>query len=111
MRHYEITLLIHPDRSGKINSMIEGYTSAIIKSGGKIHRQEDLGRMHLAYPIKKVAKAHYMLLNIECGLEGKAELESKLQFNDAILRHMMLVRKAAPSGPSAMLMNNKEKER
>ena len=86
MRHYEIILLIHPDQSEQVNAMVERYKGVVTASGGKVHRMEDWGRRQLAYMIQKLAKAHYICMNIECSNEALAELETGFRFNDAVLR-------------------------
>ena len=95
MRHYEIVFLVHPDQSEQVPAMVERYRATIENSGGVIHRLEDWGRRQLAYPINKIHKAHYVLLNIECGAEALAELESAFRFNDAVLRNLVVRRKEA----------------
>ena len=87
MRHYEIVLIVHPDQSEQVPAMMERYTTQITAAGGKVDRFEDWGRRQLAYPIQKLAKAHYLCWNIECSQETLDELEHNLRFNDAILRH------------------------
>lgn len=100
MRHYEIVFLVHPDQSAQVPAMIERYKSTIEEAAGKIHRLEDWGRRHLAYPIKKIHKAHYVLMNIECDQATLEELESAFRFNDAILRSLTLAMKEAVTEPS-----------
>lgn len=100
MRHYEIVFLVHPDQSSQVSAMIDRYKSTIESAAGKIHRLEDWGRRHLAYPIKKLHKAHYVLMNIECDQATLTELETSFRFNDAILRSMTLVQKQAITEPS-----------
>jgi small subunit ribosomal protein S6 len=95
MRHYEVLFLVHPDQSEQVPSMVERYTSSIKEKGGQIHRLEDWGRRHLAYPIQKVHKAHYILMNIECGEDVLEELGNTFRFNDAIIRNM-IIRTDAP---------------
>ena len=95
MRHYEVVFLVHPDQSDQVPAMVERYRSMIETSGGAIHRFEDWGRRQLAYPINKVHKAHYILMNIECNLEVLNELKNAFKFNDAVIRDMFLVRKEA----------------
>lgn len=90
MRHYEVVFLVHPDQSEQVPAMIERYRSIIESRDGVIHRQEDWGRRQLAYPINKIYKAHYTLLNIECTQEALEELTSAFKFNDAVIRHMIL---------------------
>jgi len=108
MRHYEIVFLVHPDQSEQVPAMVERYRNMITSSGGAIHREEDWGRRQLEFPIKKIHKAHYVLLNIECSQDVLDELESAFRFNDAVLRHLTLSCKAAVSEKSAMM---KEVER
>lgn len=100
MRHYEIVFLVHPDQSAQVPAMIERYRSTIEEAAGKIHRLEDWGRRHLAYPIKKIHKAHYVLMNIECDQATLEELEAGFRFNDAILRSQTLLQKEAITEPS-----------
>ncbi|MBA2649945.1 MAG: 30S ribosomal protein S6 [Legionella sp.] len=108
MRHYEIMFLVHPDQSEQVPGMVERYEGIISKHEGLIHRKEDLGRRQLAYPINDLHKAHYILLNIECNQESLDELKNAFKFNDAILRHLILVQKRAITGES--VLNKKEKE-
>ena len=108
MRHYEIVFLVHPDQSEQVPAMVERYRSMIINSSGKVHREEDWGRRQLEFPIKKIHKAHYVLMNIECSQEILDELESAFRFNDAVLRHLTLTCKSAETEKSAMM---KEVER
>jgi small subunit ribosomal protein S6 len=103
MRHYEIVLLIHPDQSEQVPAMLERYKGLITTGGGKVHRVEDWGRRQLAYLINKLAKAHYLLLNIECSKETLAELETGFRFNDAVLRHLTVQKSKAETGPSIIL--------
>ena len=102
MRHYEIVFLVHPDQSAQVPAMIERYKNTIEDASGKIHRLEDWGRRHLAYPIKKIHKAHYVLMNIECDQATLEELEAGFRFNDAILRSQTLLQKEAITEPSAI---------
>jgi small subunit ribosomal protein S6 len=95
MRHYEIVFLVHPDQSEQVPSMVERYSGTVTASGGKVHRLEDWGRRHLAYPIQKVHKAHYVMLNVECDNETLEELNNTFRFNDAVLRSMVVRRKEA----------------
>lgn len=111
MRHYEIVFLVHPDQSSQVPAMIERYKSTIEEASGKIHRLEDWGRRHLAYPIKKIHKAHYVLMNIECGQETLEELESGFRFNDAILRSLTLVQKEAITEPSAIATSGNDDQK
>jgi small subunit ribosomal protein S6 len=103
MRHYEIVFLVHPDQSAQVPAMVERYKTSIAEAGGKIHRLEDWGRRQLAYPIKKIHKAHYVLMNIECDQATLEELESGFRFNDAVLRSMTIAQKAAVTEPSAIV--------
>ncbi len=104
MRHYEIMFLVHPDQSDQVPAMIERYRTMIEEQGnGKIHRLEDWGRLQLSYPIQKVHKAHYVLLNIECGQEVLNEMNSAFRFNDAVIRNMIIATKKAVTEPSPMM--------
>ncbi len=100
MRHYEIVFLVHPDQSSQVPAMIDRYKSIIEATSGKIHRLEDWGRRQLAYPIKKLHKAHYILMNVECDQVALNELETGFRFNDAILRNLILVQEEAITEPS-----------
>ncbi|MBS0288509.1 MAG: 30S ribosomal protein S6 [Proteobacteria bacterium] len=111
MRHYEIVVLIHPDQSEQVGAMVERYRAMAEKNGGQVHRYEDWGRRQLAYPIKKLHKAHYVLLNIECDNEALDNLKHAFRYNDAILRHLILQRDAAITEVSPMLRSEEEKER
>jgi small subunit ribosomal protein S6 len=111
MRHYEIVFLVHPDQSSQVPAMIERYRSLIESASGAIHRLEDWGRRHLAYPIKKIHKAHYVLMNVECDQATLAELESGFRFNDAILRSMTLLQKEAITGPSIIATSTAEENK
>jgi small subunit ribosomal protein S6 len=110
MRHYEIVFLVHPDQSEQVPAMVERYRATIENSGGKIHRLEDWGRRQLAYPINKIHKAHYVLMNIECGGEALAELESAFRFNDAVLRNLVMRRKAAVTETSPLAKEDDKDE-
>jgi small subunit ribosomal protein S6 len=103
MRHYEIVLLIHPDQSEQVPAMLERYKTLVTGGGGKVHRVEDWGRRQLAYMIQKLAKAHYLCLNIECSKELLNELETGFRFNDAVLRHLTVARDEAITNPSVMM--------
>jgi small subunit ribosomal protein S6 len=103
MRHYEIVLLIHPDQSEQVPGMLERYKAVVTAGGGKVHRFEDWGRRQLAYMIQKLAKAHYLCLNIECSKEVLNELETGFRFNDAVLRHLTVAKKTAETTPSVMM--------
>ena len=110
MRHYEIVFLVHPDQSEQVPAMIERYKTLIEGNGtGKIHRLEDWGRRQLAYPIQHLAKAHYVLLNIECSASVLAELESGFRFNDAVLRHLIVKRENAVTEMSPIMKNKDDK--
>lgn len=109
MRHYEIVFIVHPDQSEQVPAMIERYKSLVTGQGGQIHRLEDWGRRQLAYPINKIHKAHYVLMNIECGSETVAEIENGFKFNDAILRHLTIKMKKAVTTPSPMMKEEKAK--
>jgi len=110
MRHYEIVFLVHPDQSEQVSAMVDRYKTMIETGNGKIHRVEDWGRRILAYPINKILKAHYVLMNIETNQETLDELTSAFRFNDAVLRQMTLVCKEAITEPSPM-MKSLEKDR
>lgn len=109
MRHYELCVIVHPDQSEQVPSMIERYKNLVLEQGGKVHRIENWGRRQLAYPIDKLVKAHYVLMNIECTSETLAEIENGFRFNDAILRHLTVKMKKAETGSSVM-MKTVEKE-
>ncbi len=102
MRHYEIVFLVHPDQSEQVNAMVDRYRTMIQTTGGKIHRLEDWGRRQLAFPLAKVHKAHYVLMNIECDAPTLNELTSAFRFNDAVLRHLTIKRDGAIVEPSLM---------
>ena len=109
MRHYELVFIVHPDQSEQVPAMIEKYQAVIKSSKGLIHRLEDWGRLQLAYPIQKIHKAHYVLMNIECNLETLAELEHTFKFNDAIIRHLVFGTKIAVTSQSPMMREEKSK--
>jgi len=111
MRHYEICFLVHPDQSEQVPAMLERYRNMIEEKGGSIHRLEDWGRRQLAYPIAKLHKAHYVLMNIECDSETLTELEGAFKFNDAVLRHLTIRRQKALVEQSEMLKAKEEKDR
>ena len=111
MRHYEICFLVHPDQSEQVPAMLERYRSLVEGANGKIHRIEDWGRRQLAYPIDKLHKAHYVLMNIECDGATLAELEGIFRFNDAVLRHLTVRRQEAIVEESVMLKAKEEKDR
>ena len=103
MRHYEIVFIVHPDQSEQVPAMIERYKANVIAKNGQVHRVEDWGRRQLAYMIQKLAKAHYVCLNIECDSETLLELETGFKFNDAVLRHLTVKVKRAETTPSPMM--------
>ena len=111
MRHYEIIFLVHPDQSSQVQAMVDRYKATIEEASGVIHRLEDWGRRHLAYPIKKIHKAHYVLMNVECDQETLTELESGFRFNDAILRSMTISRKEAVTEASLIAAANAEENK
>ena len=109
MRHYEIVFIVHPDQSEQVPAMIERYKGMVLGQQGLIHRLEDWGRRQLAYPIQKIHKAHYVLMNIECGKEALEEIEHALKFNDAVLRHLTVKMDEAVTEPSPMMKEEKAK--
>jgi small subunit ribosomal protein S6 len=109
MRHYEIVFIVHPDQSEQVPAMIERYRNAVGTRNGKIHRLEDWGRRQLTYPIQKMHKAHYVLMNIECDQETLNELEHSFKFNDAVLRHLIVRMERAWTTPSPMMKEEKAK--
>jgi small subunit ribosomal protein S6 len=109
MRHYEIVFMVHPDQSEQVPAMIERYKALIENDGGAIHRLEDWGRRQLAYPIENLVKAHYVLMNIECGSKALSELTDGFRFNDAVLRHLVLAREGAETEASLILKSKDEK--
>ena len=112
MRHYEVVFLVHPDQSEQVPGMIERYTQLMADSGGNVHRIEDWGRRQLAYPINKIHKAHYVMMNIECGGEALEELSTLFRYNDAVLRNLVIKRKEALTEESLILKQEREsKER
>lgn len=111
LRHYEIVLLIHPDQSDQVPAMVEKYRGTLEKAQGAVHRFEDWGRRQLAYPIKKVHKAHYILMNIECDNEVLNELKHAFRYNDAILRNLIIKRDEAITEMSAILRPDDEKDK
>ena len=110
MRHYEVVFLVHPDQSEQVPAMLERYKGMITQGGGQVHRLEDWGRRQLAFPISKVHKAHYILLNVECSQAALDELSSNFRFNDAVLRNMVIRRDDAVTAESPMVKSG-EKER
>lgn len=111
MRHYEVVFLVHPSQSEQVPGMIERYQGNLEKRGGVVHRLEDWGRRPLAYPINKIHKAHYVLMNVECDQEAIDELESAFRFNDAVLRNLIIQRNTAVTEPSPLAKGNEERER
>ena len=111
MRHYEVVFLVHPDQSEQVSGMVDRYKSMIESKGGKIHRLEDWGRRQLAYPINKIYKAHYVLLNIECDQEALEELESSFRFNDAVIRNMVMKCDSAITDMSPLAKAKEEADR
>lgn len=109
MRHYELVFLVHPDQSEQVPAMVERYTSVITKNGGQVHRMEDWGRRQLAYPINKIHKAHYVLMNFECTQAEIDELENGFRFNDAVLRRLIIRRNSAITEDSALLKPDEDK--
>ena len=109
MRHYEIVFIVHPDQSEQVPAMIDRYKTIVTTRNGQIHRLEDWGRRQMAYPIQKVHKAHYVLMNIECDGETLAELEHAFKFNDAVLRHLTIKTKKAVTVPSPMMKEEKSR--
>ena len=111
MRHYEIVFLVHPDQSEQVPGMVERYSNLITNGGGQIHRLEDWGRRHLAYPINKIHKAHYILMNVECSNEVLEELSHNFRFNDAIIRDLVIRRKDAITEESAIKASQSREDR
>ena len=109
MRHYEIVFIVHPDQSEQVPAMIERYKGLVTGRAGQIHRLEDWGRRQLAYPIQKVHKAHYVLMNIECDGETLAELEHAFKFNDAVLRHLTVKMRHSVTAPSPIMKEEKSR--
>ena len=109
MRHYEIVFIVHPDQSEQVGAMVERYKGMVLNADGKIHRLEDWGRRQLAYPIQKVHKAHYVLMNVECTPETLAEIEHAVKFNDAVLRHLTIKMTRAITEASPMMKDEKAK--
>ncbi len=107
MRHYEIVFIVHPDQSEQVPAMVERYRALITAKSGQIHRLEDWGRRQMAYPIQKMHKAHYVLMNIECDQETLDELEHAFKFNDAVLRHLTIRTKEAVTTPSPMMKEDR----
>jgi small subunit ribosomal protein S6 len=110
MRHYEIVVMIHPDQSEQVPAMLERYKALIATNGGQVHRLEDWGRRQLAYQINKLAKAHYLCLNVEITKETLAEIETGFKFNDAVLRHLTVLKDKAETAPSVMMKQVEREE-
>ncbi len=110
MRHYEIVFLVHPDQSEQVSAMIDRYKATVESSGGKVHRLEDWGRRQLAYPINKIHKAHYVLMNIECGEAVRDEIETAFRFNDAVIRNLILKRDEAITDMSVLAKAKSEED-
>ena len=112
MRHYEVVLLVHPDQSDQLSDMLKRYQDLVTKNGGNVHRVEDIGRLQLAYTIKDMHKAHYVLMNLECDSKTLSEIESSFAFNDSIMRHLVVRMTKAETSPSKLfLLHNKVAER
>ncbi len=107
MRHYEVVFIVHPDQSEQVPAMVERYRQMVTGRGGKIHRLEDWGRRQLTYPIQKVHKAHYVLMNVECDNETLNEMEHAFKFNDAVLRHLVVRMSGPMTAPSPMMKEEK----
>lgn len=110
MRHYEVVFLVHPDQSEQVSPMVDRYRAMIESGGGRIHRLEDWGRRQLAYQINKIHKAHYVLMNIECGLDTLNELTSAFRFNDAVIRNLVMSRNEAVTDPSPLAKSRDERD-
>ncbi len=109
MRHYEIVFIVHPDQSEQVPAMVERYKGMVSNNGGNVHRLEDWGRRQLTYPIQKIHKAHYVLMNIECDQKTLDEIEDAFKFNDAVLRHLTVKMERAATEPSPMMKEEKSK--
>lgn len=110
MRHYEIVFLVHPDQSDQVPAMIDKYRAIVESTGGVVHRLEDWGRRQLAFPIQKMHKAHYVLMNVECVQEALKELQSAFRFNDAVLRNLVIARDEAVTEPSPLVKSGDDKD-
>ena len=112
MRHYEVVLLVHPDQSDQLSDMLKRYQDLVTKNGGEIHRVEDIGRLQLAYTINDMHKAHYVLMNLECDSQTLSEIKSSFEFNDSIMRHLVVRMTKAETTPSKLfILHNKDTER
>lgn len=109
-RHYEIVFLVHPDQSEQVPNMMERHKSNVAEKGGVVHRLEDLGRQQLAYPINKIPKAHYVLMNVECGVDLHKELDNSFRLNDAVLRHLIVLADKAITEPSILTKQFSQKK-
>ena len=110
MRHYEIVFMVHPDQSDQVQAMIDRYRTLIEEDGGKIHRLEDWGRRQLAYPINKVHKAHYVLMNVECSQPVLEEMQSAFRFNDAVIRNLIIQKDGPETEPSPLIRSRDDRE-
>ena len=111
MRHYEVVLLVHPDQSDQLSDMLKRYQDLVTKNGGNVHRVEDIGRLQLAYTIKDMHKAHYVLMNLECDSQTLSEIESSFEFNDSIMRHLIVRMENAETSPSKLfILHGKDKK-
>ena len=110
MRHYEIVFMVHPDQSDQVQAMIDRYRTLIEEDGGKIHRLEDWGRRQLAYPINKVHKAHYVLMNVECSQPVLGEMQSAFRFNDAVIRNLIIQKDGPETEPSPLIRSRDERD-
>ncbi|MFP4561385.1 MAG: 30S ribosomal protein S6 [Thiohalorhabdus sp.] len=111
MNHYEILFIVHPDQSDQVPPLVEKYKGMLTQNGGTVHREEDWGRRKLAYPINKVHKGHYVLLNVECDAAEVDEMAEAFRFNDAILRHMVVRKEKAETEPTQIYKSLKEKDK
>ena len=112
MRHYEVVLLVHPDQSDQLSDMLKRYQDLVTKNGGEIHRVEDIGRLQLAYTINDMHKAHYVLMNLECDSQTLSEIKSSFEFNDSIMRHLVVRMANSETSPSKLfILHGKDKER
>ena len=109
MRHYEVVFIVHPDQSEQVPGMVDRYRQMVSGRNGKIHRLEDWGRRQLAFPLQKIHKAHYVLMNVECDGETLDELDHAFKFNDAVLRHLIVKMEAAVTTPSPMMKEEKSR--
>ncbi|MDG4551813.1 MAG: 30S ribosomal protein S6 [Candidatus Contendobacter sp.] len=110
MRHYEIVFMVHPDQSDQVQAMVDRYRGLIEESGGRIHRFEDWGRRQLAYPINKIHKAHYVLMNVECSQPVLEEMQSAFRFNDAVIRNLIIQKDGPETEPSPLIRSRDERE-